>query len=439
MKLKRINRIDSGGFGNVDLVEDEDGHVYARKTFSKNQPFPDDLLPNVLRRFRKEAKIQESIQHRNIVPVLGGDLAADPPFYLMPVAESSLAKDIAKDRTLGGEFVAALSDIVAGLEELHSMGIFHRDLKPQNVLRLADANGSFYAIGDFGLISMKESQLSTLTKTGMAKGSDYYTAPEITRDLRLASPQSDIYSLGCILHEMVGTEDRVPCGEIREPGEFSGILLGCTRKDPKLRFKTVRAVLDAVLSVGISGGTPPTKKSTDFISALDGPDPLTGGFWNEIAEFLDREASAKERNAIFIALSSERIAEVCNIAPQGAEVIARQFASWVAETGFGFEYCDALSNRLEEFFENCSFESKCDCLLAMLELGTSHNRWYVERKFFRICGPTMETNLAKRLAIEFRIRDVAVCGQIQHLERSISVNRSNMHPELVRALTEICK
>src|SRR6188474_1721941 len=127
-KLKVIDFIDKGGFGNVEIVEDEHGRRFARKTFSRNQPLSEELVKNVLKRFDKEVRIQGSISHPNIVPILQHDLSVNPPYYLMPIADSSLEKDLRADRTLGGTFISALSDIVAGLEEIHSMQIYHRDL-----------------------------------------------------------------------------------------------------------------------------------------------------------------------------------------------------------------------------------------------------------------------------------------------------------------------
>lgn len=216
LNLIKISDLGSGGFGNVDLVENEGGERFARKTFSVNQPLPPELVDNVKKRFIREAQLQSGVQHRNIVPIVFSDLDADPPYYLMPVAVSSLDKDIAADRSLGGNYKTAISDIVSGLDELHGMKMFHRDLKPPNVLRFLDENGQvFYAISDFGFISLQDSRLSKLTSTGMKKGADYFTAPEIAKDLRRASVQSDIYSLGCVIHDMVGIDDRVPCNEIR--------------------------------------------------------------------------------------------------------------------------------------------------------------------------------------------------------------------------------
>lgn len=440
--MKVIKLIGAGGFGNVELVEDNQGNQFARKTFSQNQPLDAAMLENVIKRFSKEARIQGGISHPNIVPVLSSDLNAKPPNYTMPLAEGSLADDLAKDRTLGGNILAAISDIVAGLEELHAMQIFHRDLKPQNVLRFEKSDGSgdnYYAISDFGLISMKESRLSVLTVTGMAKSSDYYTAPEITKDLKKSSAQSDIFSLGCILHDMVGTEDRVPCDEIREKGPFSAILRGCTRRDPAQRFKSVRAVLDAILSVDFAPQAPPSQESINFIQTLEDTQPPEASFWSRLADFLENDAAPDDKFAIFGKLATNSIQNACATAPTEAARIGVEFAQYVARTSFNFDYCDALANRLEVFFSETEFECKVECLMAMLSMGTSHNRWFVERKFTGLTGPDMDDNLAKRFAVQLRIGGEEVCDQISHLENSINFNRSELHPALVNALSDICK
>ncbi|RVH00097.1 serine/threonine protein kinase [Sinorhizobium meliloti] len=436
--MQVIKAIGQGGFGNVDLVQDASGVQFARKTFSRNQPLDDSLLENVLKRFAKEVRVQGSISHRNIVPILSSDLSVYPPSYLMPVAAGNLADDIDFDRTLGGNFIAALSDIVAGLDELHSMQIYHRDLKPANVLRFPSEHGSLYAISDFGLISLRESRLSVLTRTGMRKGSDYYTAPEITKDLKSASVQSDIYSLGCILHDMVGTEERVPCGEIREAGDFSPILLGCTRRDPTQRFKSAKAVLDAILSIEFAPSTGSSQESIDFIAMLDAPTPAPPESWERLADFVESSNNSGDLLAILGRLQVDRIEHLCSNAPAAASRIGLVFADWIRRTAFNFDYCDALANRLDAFFQLHDFETKVECLLALLALGTSHNRWYVERKFMQLCGSEMDDNLAKRVAIHFRIAETDVCRMVDHLESSIKVSRSELHPALVKALGDIC-
>jgi eukaryotic-like serine/threonine-protein kinase len=359
MFFKVIKSLGSGGFGNVELVEDEWGQRFARKIFSVNQPLAWDLIDNVKKRFIREAKVQKGVMHRNIVPVLEEDLASDPPYFLMPPAEASLYHDIEQDRTLGGHWIRPVMDVIAGLEELHGLGMCHRDLKPQNVLRFRDGEGDFYAVGDFGFISLKDSRFSALTSTGMARGSDFYTAPEVVTDLRNASAQSDIFSLGCILHDLIGRQERVPCNEIREDGPFAGVLLSCTRQDPRRRFKSVRAVADALLSVEEDAGEFSTPQGEALGAALDGDGPVSADTWRQIVEYVEAKRPPAERRALLFKLTQQRILEVCEYHPTEANKLAVIYGRWVYESSFNFETCDTIAARALAFIENCLFDAKC--------------------------------------------------------------------------------
>lgn len=438
--MKFVSRIGQGGFGNVDrVVLDDTGEEYACKQFSQNQPMTPELLENVKKRFSKEVKVQSAISHPNIVPVVDSDLSADPPYYLMPLAESSLDKDLAFDRTIGGSFVSVLNDIVAALEELHSMEIYHRDLKPQNVLRFSQGDKAVYAISDFGLISMKESNLSELTSSGMGKGSDYYTAPEIHADLRNASPRSDVYSLGCILHDMVGEEPRIPFREIKENGSFAAIFSGCTKDDSSKRFPSAKSVLDAVLTVEFEPRGVVSEASEDYLEILSADSPVPSKFWDRFADYLENAANPADIYATFGKLTAEKIKELCSGNPGSAKRIGIVFSEWVAGTSFNFDLCDAIANRVEEFYESGDLELKVECLMSLLEMGASHNRWYVERKFARLCGQEMDENLAKRLVVRFHIEGTeSVCSSISHLEKSINFSRASLHERLEKALADMC-
>lgn len=444
MSFNHVRQLGAGGFGTVDLVTDAKGAHFARKTFSVAQALPPPIVENVRRRFIREAKTQSGIRHQNIVPVVYTALEVDPPYYLMPVATGNLQDDLSADKTLGGQWLGAIADIVAALDEMHKMGIFHRDLKPQNVLKYSPQQPTtsphYYAVSDFGLVAMEESRLSVLTVTGMAKGTDYYTAPEITSDLRQATVQSDIYSLGCILHEMVGSGPRIPCHEIRETGPFSQVLLSCTRSDPDRRFRSVRDVLDAVM-VASAGSTIAGigQANLGFADQLATGGPLSEAGWRELLEYVEDNEGSSEAASVLSRLSLQQVDHLCSNHSLLADRLATAYSNWVRSASLRFELCDYVANILERFIATGSFETKVDCLMALLKMGTSHNRWYVERKFVSLCGVSMDENLAKRLAVELRATGQAVCTLFNHLERSITLNRSELHPTLVQTLAEICQ
>ena len=207
-----LEHIGAGGFGNVEKIKFTNGEIAAKKTFHPYQKLDNNLFDNVKNRFVREVQMLNNIHHANIMPIIGYDINVDPPYYIMPMASSSLSEDL-KDLKNSPYILSVLLDILSGLEELHLLGIVHRDLKPQNILKLSDR----YVISDFGLISIKDTQISQLTQTGFRMSSDFYTAPEIVCELKNASPASDIFSFGCILHDFFGTTQRIPCQPIYDP------------------------------------------------------------------------------------------------------------------------------------------------------------------------------------------------------------------------------
>lgn len=443
MNYKDIEIIGQGGFGIVHKVVNEDSIVYARKTFLVNQgpSFPADMVENVRKRFIREANVQGALKHQNIVPVIDKQLGTDPPFFIMPLATSTLEKDIIADRTLGGHVMAPIMDIIAGLEELHPMRIFHRDLKPANVLRFSNTTdyAFFYAITDFGLMSIAHTNLTSLTKTGMGMGSDYYTAPEVVSDIRNASAQSDIFSLGCILHDLVGKEPRVPLHEIKESSEFGGILLNCTRDNPSRRFKSVIALRDALLSLGTVAIEPTTSAGAQIFETLAKPiATLLETDWNVIINFVDDKYPDPDALSTLRQISVEHITELLTRFPKQGGKLGMLYANWIREHSFQYEECDGLSIRLQKFVEQTTVDVQAECLMAMLYLGTKHNRWYVERKFAGLVSRSLSDDLAARLAIEFRVDGEDACNAISHLYRSIGFEKKNLHPLLFNTVNEIC-
>jgi serine/threonine-protein kinase len=154
-----------------------------------------------LRRFRREVKAAQKIDHPNVVPVLAdGEEHGIPYLVQRLIPGGSLADRLVSSGPLSLEdTVRMLSAAAGGIDALHNAGLVHRDIKPANIL----LDGDTPYVSDFGLA--KDSQASNLTRPGQALGSLDYMAPEQIRGEDV-SPATDIYALGCVVFEcLTGT------------------------------------------------------------------------------------------------------------------------------------------------------------------------------------------------------------------------------------------
>ncbi|MGV9418295.1 protein kinase domain-containing protein [Streptomyces sp. NPDC003674] len=152
-------------------------------------------------RFRLEAQTAGRLNHPNVVGMY--DFGSEHgQFYL--VMELVDGWTLAQERSLRGvlnpqDAAAVVAQAAAGLAAAHQRGVIHRDIKPANVMLSADRTAK---IADFGIARFADEAASTLTATGKILGTADYLAPERALG-RPAQPASDVYSLGCVLYELL--------------------------------------------------------------------------------------------------------------------------------------------------------------------------------------------------------------------------------------------
>ena len=182
--------------------------VYLGRDVRRQQPVAIKVMhPRVAdalgaERFRREIEIARSLTHPLIVPLYDSGNAGDVLYYVMPYVEGeSLHQRMQRDRRVGlDDALRITQDVAAALGYAHGRGVLHRDVKPENVL-LA---GGRALVADFGLArAIGAADYRRLTETGVIVGTAYYLSPEQLREDPDLDQRADIYSLGCILYEML--------------------------------------------------------------------------------------------------------------------------------------------------------------------------------------------------------------------------------------------
>ena len=151
-----------------------------------------------LQRFLSEATATARLEHPNIVPVYeAGDFEGRAYFSMQLVEGPTLADLVAAAPLQQREAARIVAAIARAIGYAHQQGILHRDVKPSNILVTHDGTPM---ITDFGLAKQTGSK-ADLTRSGMLVGTPAYMSPEQASGRRnLVGPQSDVYSLGCVLY-----------------------------------------------------------------------------------------------------------------------------------------------------------------------------------------------------------------------------------------------
>jgi len=156
-------------------------------------------------RFRRETQLAARLQHPHIVPLFGGGEANGLLYYTMPLVEGeSLRARLQTDRQLSvAEALRLTREVADALAYAHARGVVHRDIKPDNIL-LSDGHA---LVTDFGIARALDPVAGEqLTSTGLVIGTPAYMSPEQAAGEPNVDGRSDIYSLGCVLYEMLAGE-----------------------------------------------------------------------------------------------------------------------------------------------------------------------------------------------------------------------------------------
>ena len=165
-------------------------------------PLPELVLQLGTDRFLREIQITTQLQHPGIVPVHDSGSVNGIPFYVMPFVEGeTLGERLARDGPLPiPEAIEIAAEVADGLAYAHSLGFIHRDVKPGNIL----LSHGHALLADFGIArAVERADAQKLTESGVAVGTVDYMSPEQASAAFALDGRSDVYSLACVLYEML--------------------------------------------------------------------------------------------------------------------------------------------------------------------------------------------------------------------------------------------
>ena len=218
-----------------------------------------------VQRFLREIELTAQLVHPHILPLLESGKADDILYYVMPYVEGETLRDrLKREGQLPIEdSIQTASEVAEALAYAHSLGVIHRDIKPENIFLAAGQA----VIGDFGIArAISEAGGDRLTETGLAMGTPAYMSPEQAMGRTKVDNRTDIYSLGCVIYEMLGGDppfsgstpqsilarkvtDQIPSlRSVREtvPEAFENVVLKALARSPADRFATATLLAEAL-------------------------------------------------------------------------------------------------------------------------------------------------------------------------------------------------
>ena len=249
-----------GGMANVYRgVDEKTGNAIAVKVLKE------EFLDNeeLVRRFKNESKAISILDHPNIVKVYDVSVTDRLQYIVMEYVDGITLKEYLKQR--GGaltwkETVHFATQVLGALQHAHSKGIIHRDVKPQNIMLLAD--GSIKMM-DFGIARFSRAQSQTVSDKAI--GSVHYISPEQAKGDK-TDARTDLYSVGVMLYEMLSgrlpfdgdgavsiaimqiSNKAKPLAQVAPnvPEGLRQITEKAMEKDPAKRYQSAQEMLDAI-------------------------------------------------------------------------------------------------------------------------------------------------------------------------------------------------
>ncbi len=248
-------------------------------------------------RLRREGRAASAMGDPNIVDITDFGLDDDGGVYMvMEWLDGTTIREILNEGPMPREQALDLAaQTASGLASAHSIGVVHRDVKPENLMVIEGKDGSpLLKILDFGVAKVVGRELEKLTRTGTIVGTPAYMSPEQARG-EAVDARSDVYSLGCVIYELFTGEPPFTSSSVMEvvlmhvdaeptlpsafapkrqiPAALDKVIMRCLAKDPTERYSSMAELRTELLDLAdgkraLPAGAEPTDEELDSARTL---------------------------------------------------------------------------------------------------------------------------------------------------------------------------
>ncbi|MFT7580291.1 MAG: serine phosphatase RsbU (regulator of sigma subunit) [Myxococcota bacterium] len=232
-KYKVVSVLGKGGMGVVYKARAVGGKDVAIKVMSEKHM----TKPQLVKRFMREFKICQMLDHPNIARAISAGRLDRQIFFVMEFVSGKSLEDIIEGGHVAlGDSLDIVRQACLGLHHAHSAGVVHRDIKPGNLIVREDGTVS---VIDFGIAGAETAEKG-VTDAGCVMGTPYYMSPEQGKDLAQTDQRTDVYAVGICLYEMIS--GRTPSGLLSPDAvpEGLGRIIGkATSYDRERRYESM--------------------------------------------------------------------------------------------------------------------------------------------------------------------------------------------------------
>jgi len=247
-------------------------------------------------RFLREIRTTAQLTHPHILPLHDSGEAAGFLYYTMPFVQGESLRDrLSRERQLPLDDALQIAREVAdALGYAHALGLVHRDIKPENILFEA----GHAVVADFGIAkAIAAAGSERLTETGLAIGTPAYMSPEQAAGSKDVDGRSDLYSLGCVLYEMLS-------GDVPYTASTPQAVIAKKLSEPLPRISVVRETVPAGIEAALGKAlarTPADRFATtgQFAEALAHPETVDAALTARRPTWWRRRAVRLARRLLF--------------------------------------------------------------------------------------------------------------------------------------------